>query len=195
MLDVGANIELKPEHLHDIATIATITAKYALRFEHAKLGLLNIGTEDGKGRDVDKETFHLLKNDPEIDFQGNIETKELFTTDCNILLTDGFTGNMVMKTMEGTAKGMGVMLKQNLSKNIFGKLAYIIAKKNFKDFKKQMDPNEIGGAMLLGVNVPLVKAHGSSNAYAFFNAFKQVYNLVDNQIIDKIKEGLKARNE
>lgn len=190
LLDIGANVELKAEHLHDIAKIASITAKYALGYENSKIGLLNIGTEEGKGREVDYETFKLLKNDSSLDFYGNVETKELFTTDCTILLTDGFTGNMVMKSMEGTAKGMSIMLKEALSKNIFGKLAYIIAKKNFKEFKKKMDPNEIGGAMLLGVNCPVVKAHGSSNSYAFLNAFKQVYNLVDNQIIDKIKKGL-----
>lgn len=190
LLDVGANVELKAEHLHDLATIASITAKHALGYKEAKLGLLNIGTEPGKGRDVDKEVYYLLQDDQSIDFYGNVETKELFTSECNILLTDGFTGNMVMKAMEGTAKGMSQMLKECMSANIWGKLGYIIARNNFKALKKRMDPNEIGGAMLLGINVPLVKAHGSSNAYAFMNAFKQVYNLVDNQIIEKIKKGL-----
>lgn len=191
LLDVGANVELKPEHLVNLAYAASITLKYAYDYDKPLVGLLNIGSERGKGREVEKLTYDLLMEDKRINFYGNVEPKELFTTEANILLTDGFTGNMVMKTMEGVAYGMGQMLKTEISKSVKSKIGYaLFMKKTFKNYKKRLDPKEIGGAMILGINAPIIKAHGSSDGYAFMNAIGQAIKVVKNNIIEKIKENL-----
>lgn len=195
MLDVGANIELKPQHLLDLAIFASVAAKEFLNVDSPKVGLLNIGTEPGKGRDVDKETFDLLKNSPRINFYGNVETKEILTNECDILITDGFTGNMVMKTMEGVAKGTGVLLKEEIKASLTGKIGYLFMKKNLVNYKKRLDASEIGGAMILGIQVPVIKAHGSSDSYAFYNAIRQARSLVSNDVINKVVSSLPEREE
>lgn len=191
LLDVGANIELKPEHIVDLAYAATVNLKYGYNIDKPLVGLLNIGTEESKGREVDKESYKLLSEDSRINFYGNVEPKEIFSTEANILVTDGFTGNMVMKTMEGVAAGMKVMLSEEIKKSFSSKIGYLFMKKSFRNYKKRLDPKEIGGAMILGVNAPIIKAHGSSDGYAFMNAIKQAINVTKNNTINVIKENLK----
>ncbi len=195
MLDVGANIELRPEHLLDLAIFATVAAKEVMGLESPKVGLLNIGTEPGKGRDLDKEVFNILTESPRINFYGNVETKEILTNECDILITDGFTGNMVMKTMEGVAKGTGEMLKEEIKASLGGKLGYLFMKKNLNNYKKRLDASEIGGAMIFGINVPVIKAHGNSDAYAFYNAIRQARTLVANDVVNKVVSCLPVREE
>ncbi len=195
MLDVGANVELKAEHLLDLAIFASVAAKEVLKVDSPKVGLLNIGTEPGKGREVDKEIFNLLTDSPRINFFGNVETKEILTNECDVLITDGFTGNMVMKTMEGVAKGTGVLLKEEISASLGGKIGYLFMKKNLNNYKKRLDASEIGGAMILGINVPVIKAHGSSDDYAFFNAIRQARSLVESDLINKVTAALPQREE
>lgn len=195
MLDVGANIELRPEHLLDLAIFATVAAKEFLGVESPKVGLLNIGTEPGKGRDIDKETFNILTESPRVNFFGNVETKEILTNECDILITDGFTGNMVMKTMEGVAKGTGTMLREEISSSLGGKIGYLFMKKNLNNYKKRLDASEIGGAMIFGINVPVIKAHGNSDAYAFFNAIRQARSLAANDVVNKVIACLPVREE
>ncbi|MFI3251686.1 MAG: phosphate acyltransferase PlsX [bacterium] len=195
MLDVGANVELKPEHLLDLTIFASVAAKEFLNVESPKVGLLNIGTEPGKGREFEKEVARLLTESPRINFYGNVETKEIITNECDILVTDGFTGNMVMKTMEGVAKGMGEILKEEIASSTKGKIGYLFMKKNLKNYKKRLDASEIGGAMIIGINVPVIKAHGNSDGYAFFNAIRQARSLVSNDIINKVTACLPVREE
>ncbi len=195
MLDVGANIELKAEHILDLAIYASVAAKEFLKVESPKVGLLNIGTEPGKGRDLDKETFKLLTDSPRINFYGNVETKEILTNECDVLITDGFTGNMVMKTMEGVAKGTGKILKEEISASLGGKIGYLFMRKNLKSYQKRFDVSEIGGAMIIGINVPVVKAHGNSDPYAFFNAIRQARSLVETDVITKVTACLPVREE
>ncbi len=191
LLDVGANIELRPEHMLELALYATVVSREYLGVEKPTVVLMNIGTEEGKGRDLEKETYKLLKENPQINFLGNIEGKEILTTEANIVLTDGYTGNVLMKTMEGTAKGMGNMLKEEIKSSFMGKIGYLFMKKNLKRFQKRMDASEIGGAMIFGIKAPVIKAHGSSNAYAFKNAIKQARQFVSNKVVEKVELALK----
>lgn len=191
LLDVGANIELRAEHMLELALYATVVSREYLGVENPSVALMNIGTEEGKGRELEKETFKLLKENPQINFLGNIEGKEILTTEANIVLTDGYTGNVLMKTMEGTAKGMGNMLKEEIKSSLMGKIGYLFMKKNLKRFQKRMDASEIGGAMIFGIKAPVIKAHGSSNAYAFMNAIRQARQFVSNNVVEKVELALK----
>ena len=195
MLDVGANIELRPEHLEELAIYATVAAKVIFGVENPRVGLLNIGTEPGKGREVDQQTYERLMANQQVNFIGNVETKEILTADCEILLTDGFTGNMVMKTLEGTAKGTGMILKNCIKSTLFGKIGYLFMRKNLNQYKKTLSADDVGGAMLCGVNVPLVKAHGSSDSFAFFNGIRRVRELIQSNLIQTVVSMLPAKEE
>ncbi|HNZ50077.1 MAG TPA: phosphate acyltransferase PlsX [Bacilli bacterium] len=195
LLDVGANLELRSEHLLQIAQYASIFIKEVWNIDKPIVGLMNIGTEPGKGRELERETFDILQKDENITFAGNIEGKEIFSTSCDILITDGFTGNMIMKTSEGVAKAVGVFLKQEIKKNLRSKLGYLFLKPVFKNFKKILSPDEVGGAHLFGVDGVVVKAHGSSDAYAFSNAIKQARNAVVGKVIEKMKKIIGEQNE
>lgn len=194
LLDVGANSELRPEHILQLAQYASIYMREVKGVESPLVGLLNIGTEPGKGRELEKEAFTLLKADPNIKFYGNVEGKELFSTPCDILVTDGFTGNMVMKTCEGVAKSIGSFLKEEID-TVPRKIGYLFMKKVFKAFKKKMSPDEIGGANLFGVDGIVVKAHGSSDAYAFSNAIGQARLAVLGNVVEKMKAIIRENGE
>lgn len=187
LLDSGANVELKAEHIEELAFFATVVAKETLGVKNPKVGLINIGTEEGKGREVDQEAYNLLKNNPKINFGGNVEPKEVFFSDCDILVTDGFTGNIMMKSIEGTAKAFKTMLKEEIKASKKASLGYMLfMKKAMKKFAKRFDASEIGGAMICGVNVPIVKAHGSSDSFAFMNAIRQARSLVNGRVVEKV---------
>ena len=192
-LDSGANTELRPEHLEELALYATAAAKVLFNVLNPRVGLLNIGTEEGKGRQVDQETYELLKNNPKINFVGNIETKDVLNPDCEVLLTDGFTGNMVIKTVEGVAKTTGVMLKQEIKRSLGGMIGALFMRKNLNAYKKRLNADEVGGAMLCGVSVPVVKPHGSSDDYAFFHGIRRCYELVKSDLLGKVNEMLPAK--
>ncbi len=187
LLDCGANVDLRSEHLVQFAQYATIYLQETANISNPLVGLVNIGSEPGKGRELDKETFNLLKEDPNINFFGNVEPKELFTSDCDILVTDGFTGNMVMKSFEGMAKTIGAFLKDEIKKSTKAKFGYLFNKNVFDKFKKTMNPDEVGGANLFGVDGVIVKAHGASNDYAFSQAIDCAYRSVLGGVINKMK--------
>lgn len=191
LLDVGANVELKPEHIVLLAKFSSIVAKRILGYESPKVGLLNIGSEPGKGRSVDKDTYYALQAELKDNFYGNVEANEVLNSPSEIIITDGFTGNVCMKTLEGTAKAMGKMLKEEIKSSLGGIIGYLFMKKNLKRFQKRMDSSEIGGAMILGVGVPVIKAHGNSEPYAFYNAIRQAYNMVKEEVIKHIIEASK----
>lgn len=183
LLDSGANVDLKAEHLLDLAIYAQIVAKEVLNRPNPTVALINIGDEEGKGRELDREAYNLLKANDNINFFGNLETKEVFVTPADVLITDGFTGNIVMKTMEGTAKGLGMVLEREIKSSLRSKIGYLFMKKALKNFKKSLDASEIGGALVIGLNHTLIKAHGSSNSYAFFNAIRQAKDMVEKDVI------------
>lgn len=195
LLDVGANVELRSEHLLQLAQYATIYLRETQNVQNPIVGLVNIGSEPGKGREVDKEAYYAMKDDKNINFYGNVEPKELFTTECDILITDGFTGNMVMKTCEGVAKTIGSFLKTEIKKSFKAKIGYLFMGKVFKKFKKVMDPDEIGGATLFGVDGVVVKAHGASNAYAFSQAIERARLVVKGGVVEKMKAVLEETSD
>ena len=193
LLDSGANVDFKPEHLVDFAVYASIMAEKVLKRDKPKVALINIGTEDGKGREEDKETFKLLKENPHINFYGNLEPKEIFTTEADILLSDGFTSNIVMKTMEGTAKGLGQVLKREIKSSIFATIGALFMRNGLKRFKKSLDASEIGGALLMGFNAVVIKAQGASKTYGFFNGIRQAKEMVEANVIGLVTEALNQK--
>ncbi len=194
LLDCGANPECKPHWLLQFAQIASIYCEKVLGKKNPRIGLLNNGEEEKKGRGLEIETFDLLK-ESELNFVGNIEGKEILMNQCDVLVTDGFSGNIALKTLEGTAKGIGVILKRELMSNFTGKLGALLAKKNLENLKKSVSAKEVGGAVLFGCNSVVVKAHGSSDRYAYMNAIRQARKTVKEDVIPKIKEVLMKQKE
>jgi glycerol-3-phosphate acyltransferase PlsX len=151
-----------------------------------RIGLLNIGTEEKKGNDLTKEAFVLLKN-ADINFIGNVEARDLLEGAADVVVTDGFTGNMVLKTLEGTAMSVFKMLKTALTSSLKTKLAAAVLKPDLKELKNTMDYSEHGGAALFGLKAPVIKAHGSSNAQALFSAVRQTREMVGSDVTGLIK--------
>ncbi len=187
-MDVGANIETKPEHLVQYANAATIYAQEVMGIEKPKVGLINNGEEKGKGRELEKSTYTLLENDENVTFIGNVEAKFMFTTEADILVTDGYTGNAILKASEGALKSFATVLKKEIKSNLFGKIGGLLMKKNLKRVGKAFDVSDVGGAILLGVGAPVVKAHGSSSEVDFASAIKQARNVVEKDVVEKIKK-------
>lgn len=192
LLDCGANVELKPNHILELAIFASTVSKYYFNRENPLVGLVNIGEEEGKGRQLDLDIYETLKKNENINFYGNVEANTVLTSECDVMITDGFTGNIVLKTTEGTAKTMGIMLKEEIKSSFLGKVGALLMRKNLNRFKKRLDASEIGGAMIYGLQAPVIKAHGSSNALAIFNAIRQAYTLVKSDVISKVAEVLES---
>ena len=189
LLDCGANVVCKPEWLVQFAQIASIYCEKVLGKENPRVALLNNGEEEKKGRDFEIETYELLKNSG-LNFIGNLEGKEIISGKCDVLVTDGFTGNIALKTIEGTAKSFATALKRELKSNLIGKIGGLIAKKNLTNIKRTFDASEVGGAVLFGCNSVIIKAHGSSDRFAFMNAIRQARKTVKENVIPMIKEVL-----
>ncbi len=186
LLDAGGNLEIRPEHMLQQAYFAVVYAKEVLKRPDPVVGLINIGTEEGKGRELDQEVFQLFKTAGLFKFYGNVEPKEVLNPPCDILISDGFTANIVMKTMEGTAKGMGTILKRELKSTLLGKIGALFASKSLKNFKKAMSAEEVGGAMIFGLYAPVIKAQGASHAYGFYNGIRQAADVVRAQVYPKV---------
>ena len=189
LMDMGANAECRPEMLEQFGIMASAYLKGVEGIKNPKIGLLNIGTEDTKGTELQKEAYELLKNAP-INFVGNIESREMPKGECDAVITDGFTGNIALKLIEGTASTLFKLIKQVLYKNIFNKLAALVIKKGLYSLKSMMDSTEVGGAPLLGVRKPVIKAHGNSDAKALKNAIRQAITFTETKVIDAIAENL-----
>ncbi|MBL5767916.1 phosphate acyltransferase [Heyndrickxia sporothermodurans] len=194
MLDLGANAEAKPEHLLQYAIMGSIYAQKVRGIEKPKVGLLNIGTEEKKGNELTKKAFELLK-DSNLHFVGNIESRDLLQGPADVVVTDGFTGNMVLKTIEGTAGSLFSLLKKTFMTNFKSKIAAGLVKNELKDLKNMMDYTEYGGAGLFGLNSPVIKAHGSSNANALYNAIRQANDMASHKVTRIIKETIQKENE
>ncbi len=189
LMDMGANAECRPEMLQQFAVMASAYLQNVEGRDNPKIGLLNIGTEDTKGGELQKEAYALLQKAP-VNFVGNVESREMPKGVCDAVITDGFTGNIALKLIEGTASALFKMLKGVFYKNIINKLAAGILKKGLYGIKSKMDSSEVGGALLLGVKKPIVKAHGNSDAKAIKNAVRQAKYFYEGKVIEAISEGL-----
>ncbi|MCA0148670.1 phosphate acyltransferase PlsX [Rossellomorea vietnamensis] len=194
MLDLGANVDAKPEHLAQYAVMGSIYSEKVRGINHPRVGLLNIGTEDKKGNELTKKTFQLLKELP-INFVGNVESRDLLDGPADVVVTDGFTGNMVLKTIEGTALSVFSMLKKTFTSSTKNKLAAGLVKNDLKQLKNMLDYTEYGGAGLFGLKAPVIKAHGSSNEVALYNAMRQAREMVKHDVSNTIKDAIKGSVE
>lgn len=188
IVDVGANIDPKPIHLLQYAIMGRAYLENIFNISNPTVGLLNIGEEETKGTEFLKETYDLLSSKP-INFIGNVEGKALFSGKCDIIICDGFVGNVALKVIEGTAETIQVFLKRRLLRsNILGKLGLVLLKPTFSKFKKDLDYSEYGGAPLLGVNGVVIIGHGRSNVKAIKNAIRVASREVEHQVNQKIVE-------
>ncbi|MCK1992513.1 phosphate acyltransferase PlsX [Peribacillus muralis] len=193
LLDVGANSDAKPEHLLQFAIMGSVYAQKVRGIDKPRVGLLNIGTEEKKGNELTKHAFSLLQQSSEIYFIGNVEARDLLNGPADVVVTDGFTGNMVLKTLEGTAMSVFTMLKTALTSNLKSKLAAAMVKPELKVIKNQMDYSEYGGAGLFGLKAPVIKAHGSSDANAIYNAIRQTRDMVGHDVIPTIAKTIEKQ--
>lgn len=197
LLDVGANADCKPEYLEQFAIMGSLYAKLLLKKTRPSVGLLNIGEEEGKGNELVKSTYELLKENTEINFIGNIEAREMMEGNVDVVVADGFTGNVVLKAMEGTASIILGILKQEIKESFICKIGALLLKPVFMKLKKKLDSRESGGAIFLGLDGISIKAHGNSDALAFKNAIKVAVLFAENEFIEKLKQvvGSEEKNE
>ncbi len=193
-LDVGANVDCKPKNLVQFAIMGSLYAEKVLGVSYPKVALLNVGEEDCKGNELTQATFPLLK-EAGINFIGNIEGRDLFKGNANVVLCDGFVGNIVLKTCEGLAMSLIDMIKEELARNWLFKAGTALALPALKNIGKKIDYHEYGGAPLLGVNGVVVVSHGSSNAYAIKNAVKVAAGAVSSGLVPSIAENIGSKLE
>ena len=193
ILDCGANAECTPEFLLQFGLVGSLYAKKYLGIENPKIGLLNIGTEDSKGTPLQKEAYGLLtdaSNQGLLNFVGNVEARDVPLGAVDVVVCDGFSGNVLLKSIEGTASFMGSLVSKMFKKNIFSKLAALLCMKDIKALKKLLDYREIGGTQFLGIRKPVIKAHGSSDVLAFRNAVRQAMDAANRDISVELEQGL-----
>ena len=189
LLDCGANVTVQPDFLVQFATMGSAYMKALYGLESPRVGLLNNGSEEHKGTPLQSEAYQLLKACPDINFVGNVEGNCAPFDACDVLVTDGFTGNVFLKALEGMGKMFSARMKGIFFASLKTKLAALAVKKPFMQFKKDMDVKEHGGSPILGLRKPVIKAHGSSDARAFKNAIRQAMRFAESGAIETI-EGL-----
>ena len=193
LIDCGATAECTPEYLLQFAFMGSYYAERVMGRPEPRVGLLNIGAEESKGTDLQRETWKLLKKadaEGRIHFAGNVEGKEAVLGAVDVIVTDGYSGNIFLKTMEGAGSFLAGELKKMFMKSLGTKLAALLVKDGIKDFKRMMDSREVGGTALVGISKPVIKAHGSSDAYAIRNAVRQAMQFASSGIIDDITENV-----
>ena len=199
LLDCGANAECTPEFLLQFGIVGTLFAKKSLGVANPRVGLLNIGTEDTKGTPLQKEAHALLTdahNKGLIHFIGNIEGRDTLLGEVDVVVCDGFSGNVLLKSIEGTAMFMGSLMKHKIFKRSFlSKIGYLFCKPGVDEVMKMMDYREIGGTQFLGIKKPVIKAHGSSDALAFRNAVKQAMDAANADFSAELEAALKSLSE
>lgn len=187
LIDAGANTECKPRNLQEFAIMGSIYLKSVLNISNPRIGLVSNGSEEGKGSKLVKDTYNILKNS-NLNFVGNVEARDIPAGACDVIVCDGFVGNVILKLTEGVASSITTTLKDEITKNSIRKIATLLLKNGFKEFKKRLDYTEYGGAPFLGVKHPVIKAHGSSNAKAIKNAVKYSEVFTKNKVIESIEE-------
>ena len=190
LIDCGANAECTPEYLLQFAYMGSFYMENVLSVKSPRVGLLNNGAEETKGTALQQETYELLKSS-ELNFVGNIEAKDAMDGACDVLVTDGFTGNVFLKAVEGTASLIMSELKGAFTSGVMTKLSYLLIKKQLSGMRNKMSPDTIGGTALLGISKPVIKAHGSSNANAFKNAIIHAAKEAESEIANRLQENIK----
>jgi glycerol-3-phosphate acyltransferase PlsX len=193
LIDCGANLECKPEYLLQFGFMGSLYARKALGIENPRVGLLNVGAEETKGTDMHQRAYKLLEASGtagRVNFIGNVESRDVAFGAADVVVSDGYGGNILLKTMEGVGLFFADMLKGIFYKNLFTKIAALMVKKGLRSFKKIMDYTETGGSPLLGLQKPVIKAHGSSNAKAVKNAIRQAQNFHAGGVIPEIIEAV-----
>ncbi len=189
MLDVGANVDCTPRMLAQFAVMGDIYSRVIFHTENPRVGLLSIGEEEHKGNDLTRKAFTLLKTLP-LNFIGNVEGRDVYSGETDVIVCDGFIGNVALKVSEGLVEVIKHMLQQSLEATIAGKIGYVLSKAAYADFKKRLDYSEYGGAPLLGVRGVCIICHGRSNANAIKNAIRVAAQFSSGQINDRIETEL-----
>ena len=192
VLDLGANIECSEKNLIDFSLMGSALHKSLFENESPKVALLNIGSEELKGNNIIKNTYQILndKKSSLYEFKGYIEGNQIMNGDVNVIVTDGFTGNVALKTAEGTANFITSELKKALNSTIIGKISSFLNLKNLKKFKNKLDPRLYNGAILLGLDKPVIKSHGSTDEVGFANSLRVCEKIIKGNLIDKIKKNI-----
>jgi len=188
IMDIGANVDCRPLHLFQFAVMASAFSS-VYDIEHPRVGILSIGEETGKGNSLVKVTYEMLQKSS-LNFIGNVEGRDVYKGDVDVIVCDGFVGNNILKVSEGLAEALMQMLANEIMKSPLAKLGYLLAKPAFKRFKKRVDYTEYGGAPLLGINGTGIVCHGRSNAQAIKNAILEAVKMVENNVKDKISNDL-----
>ncbi len=191
LLDCGANVTVTADYLEQWATLGSLYMEYVMKVKRPEVGLLNNGAEECKGTPIQVDAYQKLKASEDVRFYGNIEGKEVPAGLCDVLVTDGFTGNITLKMLEGMAKFMFGQLKTMYMKNTATKLSFLCMKDSLKGLKKSFDASEYGGAPLLGLQKPVIKAHGSSDARAITNAVRQAEAFIGTGVIGEMEARMK----
>lgn len=191
LLDVGANVDCKPHNLEQFAVMGEIYFRSMFGTARPRVGLLSIGEEEGKGNELTRESFHLLKQLP-LNFVGNVEGRDIYSGKVDVIVADGFVGNVALKTSEGVANLVRATLKETLAATITRRVGYVLSRSAFSDFKKRIDHTEYGGAPLLGVKGACFITHGSSNVNAIKNAIRVASEFVERDITANIEKEMAA---
>jgi len=191
LLDVGANVDCKPHNLEQFAVMGDIYFRSMFGTARPRVGLLSIGEEEGKGNELTRESFQLLKQLP-LNFIGNVEGRDIYSGKVDVIVADGFVGNVALKTSEGVANLVRATLKETLAATITRQVGYLLSRSAFSDFKKRLDHTEYGGAPLLGVKGACFVTHGSSNVNAIKNAIRVASEFVERNITNNIEKELAA---
>ena len=193
LIDSGANVECRPEMLYQFGVMGSIYMDKVMGINKPRIGLANVGTEEHKGSELQQNTFKLLQNS-NLNFIGNIEARDIPIDAADVVVSDGFTGNIILKMYEGVALTLLNKIKGLFNKNLKTKLAASLVLSDMKELKKQIDYNEFGGAPIIGISKPVFKAHGSAKAKTFKNALKLTASYVENNVISEISTELKNNN-
>jgi len=191
-LDLGANMDAKPEHLAQYALMGSLYRQKVQGIDSPRVGLLNVGTEAGKGNELTKNAYPLLEQLP-IRFVGNVEARDVLTAECDVLVCDGFAGNILLKSMEGTAGAIFSLLKEQFSSSLKSKLAAAVLMPELRGLKRKLDYTEHGGAPLLGLSKLVVKSHGSADGNAIKNAVRQARIAIQNQLVESISKEISGK--
>lgn len=195
LIDCGANVDCQPRYLLQFGLMGSVYMKSVMGVEDPAVGLVNIGVEEEKGNKLTKETYQLMKQQTSYHFAGNCEARDIPSGDFDVVVTDGFAGNVILKYTEGLVGTVMGMLKHRMMENKRTRLGAALAKPAFSAFKKDMDYNAVGGAPMLGVQGAVVKAHGSSGDVAIMNAIRQAKIMLDGDVVGKISAGLAGLGE
>ena len=195
LIDSGANVDCQPKYLLQFGLMGSVYMKSVLDVQKPRVGLVNIGAEAEKGNKLTKETYELMAAQQSYNFAGNCEGRDIFTSDFDVVVADGFDGNIILKHTEGLAKALFGMIKEEMMGSLRCKIGALLAKPAFRKIKKRMDYNSVGGAPLLGVNGAVVKAHGSSGPEAIENAIRQARRMLEGDVVGKIRAGLSGLGE